>query len=216
MLDAYVNTDDPRALDLAEGLCDWMYSRLSRLTPAVRQRMWNIFSSGEYGGLAEAIVDLYTLSGNPQHLELARFFDLDSLIDACAADRDVLAGLHANQHIPILTGLVRLYDATGEERYWLAAKKFWGMVVPHRAYGIGGTSTGEFWKARDVIAGSLSDTNAETCCAHNMLKLSRLLYFHEQDPAYMDYYERALYNQVLGSKQDTRTPSCPSSRTSSG
>lgn len=35
-----------------------------------------------------------------------------------------------------------------------------------------------------------------------MLKLSRMLFFHEQDPAYMDYYERTLCNQVLGSKQD--------------
>ena len=35
-------------------------------------------------------------------------------------------------------------------------------------------------------------TNAETCCAYNMLKLSRMLFFHEQDPKYMDYYERAL------------------------
>ena len=35
-----------------------------------------------------------------------------------------------------------------------------------------------------------------------MLKLSRMLFFHAQDPKYMDYYERALYNQVLGSKQD--------------
>jgi hypothetical protein len=69
-------------------------------------------------------------------------------------------------------------------------------------YGIGGTSTAEFWKARDVIAGTVSATNAETCCAYNLLKLSRMLFFHEQTPKYMDYYERALFNQVLGSKQD--------------
>lgn len=203
LLDAYLATDDDRALDLASGMCDWMYSRLSKLPGATLQRMWGIFSSGEFGGIVEAICDLHALSGKAEHLALARLFDLDKLIDACAANTDTLDGLHANQHIPIFTGLVRLYDATGETRYLTAAKNFWTMVVPHRMYGIGGTNTGEFWKARDVIAGTIGATNAETCCAYNLLKLSRTLFFHEQDPAYMDYYERALYNQVLGSKQDT-------------
>ncbi|MDK1349134.1 glycoside hydrolase family 127 protein [Streptomyces sp. 378] len=202
LLDAYLATDDARALDLASGMCDWMYSRLSKLPDATLQRMWGIFSSGEFGGIVETIVDLYTITRKAEHLALAKLFDLDKLIDACAANTDTLDGLHANQHIPIMTGYVRLYDATGETRYLTAAKNFWNMVVPNRMYGIGGTSTGEFWKARGVIAGTISDTNAETCCAYNMLKLSRMLFFHDQDPKYMEYYERALYNQVLGSKQD--------------
>ncbi|MGC0333577.1 DUF1680 family protein [Streptomyces sp. SAI-170] len=202
LLDAHLATGDTRALDLASGMGDWMHFRLSRLPEATLQRMWGLFSSGEFGGIVEAICDLHALTGKPEHLALARLFDLDRLIDACAAGTDILDGLHANQHIPIFTGYLRLYDATGEERYLTAARNFWRMVVPHRMYGIGGTSTGEFWRARDAVAGTLSATTAETCCAYNMLKLSRTLFFHEQDPAYMDYYERALFNQVLGSKQD--------------
>ncbi len=202
LLDAYTATDDDRALDLASGMCDWMHARLSKLPEATLQRMWGIFSSGEFGGVVEAVCDLHALTGKAEHLALARLFDLDRLIDACAANTDVLDGLHANQHIPIFTGYVRLYDETGEERYLTSARNFWDMVVPHRMYGIGGTSAQEFWKARDVIAGTIGATTAETCCAYNMLKLSRTLFFHEQDPKYMDYYERALFNQVLGSKQD--------------
>lgn len=207
LIDAYRNTQDARALDLADGLCDWMYSRLGKLSAEVRQRMWGIFSSGEFGGIVEAIMDLHAING--KHLELARLFNLESLITACAENRDVLDGLHANQHIPIFTGLVRLYEATGEQRYWLAAKNFWGMVVPPRMFGIGGTSTAEFWRPRGVVAGALSDTTAETCCAHNMLKLSRQLFLHEQSPKYFDYYERALYNQILGSKQDRADAELP-------
>ncbi|MEV7423412.1 beta-L-arabinofuranosidase domain-containing protein [Streptomyces sp. NPDC091212] len=202
LIDAHLATDDARALDLASGLCDWMHFRLSRLPASTLQRMWGIFSSGEFGGLVEAVCDLYALTGKAEHLALARMFDLDSLIDACAADRDVLDGLHANQHIPIFTGLLRLYDVTGEARYLAAARNFWDMVVPGRMYSIGGTSSTEFWRAHGVVAGTINTTTAETCCAYNMLKLSRALFLHDQDPKYMDYYERALYNQVLGSKQD--------------
>ncbi|GGX85321.1 beta-L-arabinofuranosidase domain-containing protein [Streptomyces fructofermentans] len=202
LLDAHLHVDDARALDLASGMCDWMYSRLSKLPDATLQRMWGIFSSGEFGGIVEAVCDLHALTGKAEHLALARLFDLDKLIDACAANTDTLAGLHANQHIPVFTGLLRLYDATGEARYLTAARNFWDMVVPPRMYGIGGTSTGEFWRARGVIAGTIGDTTAETCCAYNLLKLGRMLFLHEQDPKYMEFYERALYNQVLGSKQD--------------
>ncbi|MFF5099253.1 MULTISPECIES: beta-L-arabinofuranosidase domain-containing protein [Actinosynnema] len=209
LLDAHTAIGDPRALDLADGMGDWMHSRLSRLTPQVRQRMWSIFSSGEFGGVAEAVVDLHARTGKPEHLALARMFDLDSLIDACAENRDVLTGLHANQHIPVFTGLVRLHEATGERRYLDAARNFWDMVVPRRLYRIGGTSTGEFWRAPGAIAETLAGDNAETCCAHNMLKLGRALFRHEPDVKYAEYGERALFNQILGSKQDSPSADVP-------
>ena len=209
LLDAYTATKEPKALDLAVGLCDWMHSRLSKLTPAVRQRMWGIFSSGEFGGIVEAILETHGHSGKPEHLELAKYFDLDTLIDACADNKDVLTGLHANQHIPIFTGLMLMYMKTAEERYLKSARNFWGMVAGSRTYSIGGTSQTEFWKARNQIAGTLHETDAETCCAYNMLKLSRELFFKEQNPAYMDFYERALLNQVLGSKQDQDNAELP-------
>ncbi|MDP3889745.1 beta-L-arabinofuranosidase domain-containing protein, partial [Nocardioides sp.] len=207
LLDAHLNTDDPQtkeqSLDLASGLCDWMHSRLSVLSDTVRQRMWDIFSSGEYGGIAESIIDVWAITQDPIHLELAGYFDHRRLLENCANDVDILDGLHGNQHIPIFNGFVRMYDATGQADYLTAARNFWPMVAEHRAYAIGGTTVNEFWRARDAVASTLTTTNnAETCCAYNMLKLSRLLFLHEQDPRYMDYYERTLVNQILGSKQD--------------
>ena len=87
LLDAYSATDDARALDLASGLCDWMYSRLSKLPEATLQRMWGIFSSGEFGGIVEAIVDLYAITGKgraPRAGQAVR--PRHTLIDACAAN----------------------------------------------------------------------------------------------------------------------------------
>ena len=40
----------------------------------------------------------------------------------------------------------------------------------------------------------------ETCCTHNMLRLTRMLWQEEPSAAYFDYYERALYNGILASQ----------------
>ena len=40
----------------------------------------------------------------------------------------------------------------------------------------------------------------ETCCSHNMLKLTRELFALDPTPAYADYYERTLYNHILASQ----------------
>ncbi len=202
LLDAHGATGDPRGLDLASGMCDWMYSRLSELTEANRQRMWSLFSSGEFGGVVEAILRAHGYTGKPEHLRLARYFDKNSLFDACAENRDVLDGEHANTHIPIFTGLVLLHDETGEQRYWKAARNFWPMVTPTRMFSIGGTSEDEFFRKPGVVAALLNEHDAETCCAYNMLKVTKSLFLRERHPAYADYYERALVNQVLGSKKD--------------
>src|SRR5690606_12961291 len=39
----------------------------------------------------------------------------------------------------------------------------------------------------------------ETCATYNMLKLSSDLFLFDQQAAYMDYYERGLYNHILAS-----------------
>jgi DUF1680 family protein len=40
----------------------------------------------------------------------------------------------------------------------------------------------------------------ETCCTHNMLRLTRSLFALEPSAVYADYYERALYNSILASQ----------------
>jgi hypothetical protein len=56
-----------------------------------------------------------------------------------------------------------------------------------------------------VIAGQLSNRTCENCCSYNMLKLTRLLHFHQPHRVdLLDYYERTLFNQMLG-EQDPRS-----------
>ncbi len=212
LLDAYYQTGNTQALEIVSAMGDWAHSRLSRIARADLDRMWNIYSAGETGGANEVMTELAALTDDPVRkaafLTTAKAFDFSTIIDANVAGQDILNGRHANTFVPAETGHLRIYEATGEQRYLSSARNFWGMVVPHRVWSQGGTSgPGEFFRQRGVIAGHLRSastgtTFAETCTAYNMLKLTRNLYFHDPRASYFDFYERGLYNQILGSKRD--------------
>lgn len=204
------------ALALAQGIGHWVYSRLSKCSVAQLQQMWSIYIGGEFGGMNEALYDLWVVSeGEPdpydaprdEFLACAQLFDQDRLIASCTANEDPLTDLHANQHIPQFVGYAKLAAAGVAPRaaedgydYRETVRNFYGMIQPGRMYAHGGTGEGEMWGPAHTVAGDIGGRNAESCAAYNMLKVSRSLFFMEPDVGYMDYYERTLLNHILGGR----------------
>ncbi len=138
-------------------------------------------------------------AATPTTSTTARRFDHAQILDPLAAGTDQLAGFHANTQIPKALGAIREFHATGTTRYRDIAANFWDIVIADHTYVIGGNSNGEYFKAPDRIASELSDTTCEVCNTYNMLKLTRQLFFTNPARAdYMDYYELALFNHILG------------------
>jgi DUF1680 family protein len=200
LLASYQLTGNTTALDVARKMGLWVYNRLNALPRTQLQNMWNLYIAGECGGMNEVMAELYQITGDQRYLTAAVLFDKDRLLTPCNNNQDQLSGLHANQHIPTVTGWVRMYDGNNTTSYWNSAKNFWSMVTGNHMYIQGGTSEGEMFRDAGKIYAYITANTCETCCAYNMLKLSRQLYFHDPQPKYMDYYERTLYNQILGSQ----------------
>jgi DUF1680 family protein len=98
-------------------------------------------------------------------------------------------------------GFNRLYEMTGQANYRAAARFFWSTVVNNRSFATGGNGDGEhFFPPADFLHHLGSAKTMETCCTYNMLKLTRGLFEFEPSAVYADYYERALYNAILGSQ----------------
>jgi DUF1680 family protein len=210
LLDAYTLADNATALNVVRAMGEWVHSRLGKLPREQLDRMWSLYIAGEYGGMNEVMADLAALTDDETFLATARCFDNTALLADCVADRDALDGKHANQHIPQFLGYLRLFERTGDADYRTAAEHFFDMVVPHRTYVHGGTGQGEVFRKRDAIAGSIvTSTNAETCAAYNMLKMARNLFFHAPHARLMDYYEKALVNQILASRGDADSTDDP-------
>jgi DUF1680 family protein len=108
--------------------------------------------------------------------------------------------LHANTQIPKIIGAAREYEMTGDARYSEIAKFFWDRVALHRSYVIGDHSDREHFFPVDRFADHLSAETCETCNTYNMLKLTRHLFAWSPDAVTMDFYERALYNDILASQ----------------
>ena len=209
LLDAYRHAGSRTALDLAAGMGRWVHGRLSVLPADQRRDMWSLYIAGETGGMNEVLCDLAVLTGDKTFVETAGLFDLDSLLEAAASGRDVLDGMHANQHSATLLGYLALHDLTGEARYLDAVVNLWDMLVPGRTFAHGGSGENELWGPAGAVAGDIGNRNAETCVAYNLLKLARALFGRTGDPRYAEYYERAVTNQVLGSRHDVGSDDSP-------
>ena len=200
LLACYELAGNTQALTIVTKMADWVYGRLSKLTPTLRAQMWALYIAGEYGGMNEVMAAIYAITGNPNHLTAATYFDNTNFFNSLSNNQDVLNGMHANQHIPQITGALKVYDQTNNAYYYNVASNFWDMVTGHHIYVIGGSGVGEIFQGVDVIGAKLVNNTSESCATYNMLKLTRALFYHNPDAKYMDYYERALYNHILANQ----------------
>jgi DUF1680 family protein len=219
LLDCYEVGGNPKALQIAQGMGTWVYTRLKALPTATRISMWNRYIAGEYGGMNEVMARLSRLTKDNQFLECAKLFDNISFFygDAerthgLAKNVDTLRGKHANQHIPQITGALETYRNTHEIQYYNIADNFWDICNESYTYSIGGVAgaknpnNAECFTAQPntlFVNGFANGGQNETCATYNLLKLSRQLFMFDQDPKYMDYYEQAIYNHILASVADS-------------
>ena len=194
-LDMYVLAGNEQARETVEKMARWARSWADPLSEQQMQRVLLV----EYGGMGEVLTNLYGVTGKREYLDLARRFDKKWFFDALAAHRDELKGLHVNTHIPQIIAAARLYELTGDKRYWNIADYFWNEVTNERSYCTGGTSNFELWRSDPgVLSTQLSPHTAEDCCVYNMMKLTRHLFSWSPRAEFMDYYERVLFNHRMG------------------
>ena len=224
LIDIALNVDDEaiasKAQLIARDMGLWVWNRLHyrtfvdvqgsreerRSRPGNRYEMWNMYIAGELGGMAESLSRLSEMSSDPgdraRLLEAASYFDAPAFFGPLSRNIDDIRGRHANQHIPMITGALRSYRLNADPMYYDIALNFWQLVQGRYVYATGGVGNGEmFREPYTQMRNMLPDPCLnETCCAYNLAKLTKDLNCYDpDDAAYMDYYERVLYNQIVGS-----------------
>jgi len=159
LLDMYLHCDNELALRILVKNAEWVKLRMDRLTTAQQQAMLQT----EFGGMNDVLANLYAVTGNPEHLRLAKLFDHGFIFDPLARGEDSLDGLHGNTQFPKMIGAVREYELTGEKRYYDIARYFWDRVVHQRSYVIGGNTNDEHFFPVQYFSKSLGAASTETC-----------------------------------------------------
>ena len=195
--DAWILAGSLPARDVALKLADWVDDITSGLTPDQMQRMLLV----EQGGMVDVLVELYALTGNARYLETSRRFQHRAVLDPLLARRDELVGKHANTQIPKIIGEARTYEVTGDPQARQIADYFWDLVAHHYSYVIGGNSEDEHFTPEPAMSKHLRASTAETCNTYNMLKLTEHVFGWDPKAEYADFYERALYNDILASQE---------------
>ena len=211
-----------KALIIARDMGLWVWNRLHYRTyvkkdgtqaerrerPGNRYEMWNMYIAGEVGGMAESLARLSMMVSDKEQserlLEAATCFDSPAFFDPLARHIDAMRTRHANQHIPMITGALKCYEAGADTYYYHIAQNFWHTIQGRYRYAMGGVGNGEMFRLPYTqmlsMANNPEPTINETCCAYNLAKLTKdLNTFNPDDASYMDYYERLLYNQLVGS-----------------
>jgi len=211
-----------KALLIARDMGLWVWNRLHYRTyvkkdgtqaerqdmPGNRYEMWNMYIAGEVGGMAESLARLSMMVTDKEQrdrlIEAATCFDSPAFFDPLSRNVDAIRTRHANQHIPMITGALKCYEAGADAYYYRIARNFWHTIQGRYRYAMGGVGNGEMFRLPYTqmlsMANNPEPTLNETCCAYNLAKLTKdLNCFNPDDASYMDYYERLLYNQLVGS-----------------
>lgn len=228
-----------KALLIAKDMGLWVWNRMHyrtyvkqdgtqderRAKPGNRYEMWDMYIAGEVGGMSESLARLSEMVSNPDEkaklLEAANCFDAPKFYDPLSKNIDDISTRHANQHIPMIIGALRSYKSNQKPYYYNLAENFWRLVQGRYMYAMGGVGNGEMFRqpytqilsmATNGLQEGESETYPdinETCCAYNLVKLSKDLNCYNPDNAqYLDYIERTLYNQIIGSLNPDQYQTC--------
>jgi len=195
LFDMYHYLNNKQAFEVLLGCADWFYDFTGNIS---REEMDDMMDFEETGGILELWANLYSVTGDPKHLDLIRRFERPRLYDLLLAGVDALTNKHANTTIPEICGAAAAYEATGEERYRNIVESYWKQAVDERGcYVTGGQTSGEIWTPPFEQAARLGAKNQEHCVVYNMMRLSWYLYRWTGESKYADYWEKNLYNGIF-------------------
>ena len=194
LIDQYLYADNAQALAVVKKMGDWAYNKLKPLDEETRRKMIR----NEFGGINESFYNLYAITGEENYRWLAEYFYHNDVIDPLKEHNDDLGTKHTNTFIPKVIAEARNYELTQNETSRKLTDFFWHTMIDHHTFAPGCSSQKEHFFDTAHFSKYLNGYTGETCCTYNMLKLSRHLFCWTGDAGVADYYERALYNHILG------------------
>ncbi len=99
-----------------------------------------------------------------------------------------------------LTGIVKLYQLTGDEKFLKAADNAWKDISTHKLYITGTSSKGELFLDDFVLPAGNDAHMGEGCVTVTWLQFSQALYYLTGESKYINEIEKTIYNHLFAAE----------------
>jgi DUF1680 family protein len=174
----------------------------------------NIVESSGHVGMAstsvlEPMTYLYRYTGEKKYLDFCHY-----IIKAYNSPKgpkiittlttigkvDKTANAKAYEMTSNLTGIVKLYQLTGDKTLLIAADKAWKDIATYKLYITGTASEHEYYR-KDFDLPASNDVNmGEGCVTTTWLQFCQALYNLTGDPKYINEIEKTIYNHLFAAE----------------
>jgi DUF1680 family protein len=152
--------------------------------------LYRVTGDKKYLDFCNYIIESYDLKGGP---EIISTLTTIGKVDKTANGK-------AYEMMSNLTGIVKLYQLTGNEELLLAVENAWDDITAHKLYITGTTSAAEHFKADFVLPADDDAHMGEGCVTTTWVQFSQALYYLTGDPKYVGEMEKSIYNHVFAAE----------------
>jgi DUF1680 family protein len=136
LLDQHTLAGNAQALPMAIALAGWVTQSVEGIIAKAGMARWQGVLNTEWGGMNEALYNLYAITHDPAHLETGLRFNHYQWTVPLAVGVDVLdgsngnsGGNHANTHLPEIIGSARGYELTGNSTQHSIVTNFFNILT---------------------------------------------------------------------------------------
>ncbi|MEI7828980.1 MAG: beta-L-arabinofuranosidase domain-containing protein [Prolixibacteraceae bacterium] len=174
----------------------------------------NIEETSEHVGMAstsvlEPMTELYRYTGDKKYLDFCKYIiesynhskgpKIISALNTLGKVNKV-ANAKAYEMMSNFTGIVKLYQLTGDNFLLSAMKIAWNDISTYKLYITGTTSKGERFQEDDVLPAENNVSMGEGCVTTTWIQFSQAMYNLTGECKYIDEIEKSVYNHLLAAE----------------
>jgi|SRR5665647_843393 len=174
----------------------------------------NIILSSPHMGMAstsvlEPMTELYRYTGDKKYLDFCNYiikaYEYDNgpkIISTLTTigKVDKTADAKAYEMMSNFTGMVKLYQLTGDKKLLEAVQNAWNDISKYKLYITGTASEGECFQSDFVLPAENDSHMGEGCVTTTWLQFNQALYNLTGEAKYMDEIEKSIFNHLLAAE----------------
>ncbi|HEY5139674.1 MAG TPA: beta-L-arabinofuranosidase domain-containing protein, partial [Methylococcales bacterium] len=157
----------------------------------------------------EPMTCLYRFTGNKKYLDFCNYiiksYEMENgpkIISTLTSigKVDKTGNGKAYEMMSNLTGIVKLYQLTGNEKLLKATENAWNDISRNKLYITGTASKGEMFQEDSILPAGNDVHMGEGCVTTTWLQFSQALYYLTGEPKYINEIEKTIYNHLLAAE----------------